>query len=1281
MTTYSFVQYDVLTGGMYFKGTPTPDLDLTISEGSISSLNTKEYLQYIQTEGNLPVTQSASQAIISYLNTVSEIDLNNSKTVVLTIEILDNTTSGNVNIVSKNLDGTKTYALKSSSFSPGVVEWIKPLPTKWITMDKNCPNCIKASFFGTGSSSGSIFNFTGDIGGQYAGTYANGQKSYFLNIPSYSSASGYGNTEQYTVFWKPNVTYTGTDYAGNTITISNQHKWIATPTANIGTAQELSNKTFFHVSSMFTASCPVYDPTPTSLPSWNFRGNQGFFSLNTANSLPDKPCPTFIPNPGTVNWGYNCDPLNGCVSSPSGSIGQYASLSACVSASCSPYSEPTSSTPINYGYLCIGPNQCVTGSINNPGLYNTFLECLQGCPPTYGWNCSNGCVPGTEGNTGSFATYEDCVASNCGVDPIITCSCNPLTNLVTNSNFSNGSSNWSYSPTVYNPLAGAIGFSLGYVQASTVAPLSTSLTSSLFVSQPNMFNVSCSYEVCFQAWQDGDNPSAVISINSDLTTLSGLSNIPTAQTFTYTATTTDLTFYFGVSNGGAARINIDDICVTLLSCPPSPTEDCIIISGSASTYETGSFGLPCNCPSGYISNGAGNCIASGSIVINKKVTGVALTASIVTQPVWGISYPILYYYYDQYGNGSSSISPSTNPNSPSHPSPYFGNPNVYNTAYTFDLLKASFWKGYSTNYNSCGLSAQLFKQIPANTSPIVGSTGSWYGGGSYLNVASSKTYYVALIGDDIFRFKLDNNTIIEISGSSIYQPDPFGQMNYQNFISHKSGNITLGGNPYLPINLTSINSWFQTNWTYRSLHIYPVTIPAGCHYITLEGADTGGTYAGFGGLILDNTTDQIINAQTQYDLNIIWDSRTDLLWNLNTTSSITASCPPGTTSIGTGSCSQCLATGSSIPCGDCLDCFNGILYNGYVVDKGGSSFKGRGTGGIVNTNVISNPINTWVIPDETDWNTLITYLNGGTTPSTVTQTGSLGTIVGGKLKEYTRDSIASCWEFPNAGSTTSTNNSGWSGTAAGKRDNYGNFSGLGFSGYWWSANSLSTPPASNGVLMATRELKHYSSDIFRNIYTKDEGNSIRLVRPTGSNELDGATIFDAYIGNDGKLYDGIVIDSQVWITKNLNETKYNNNVNISLTPNPQTWIASLNTGTSTSCYYSNSTANTSSFEGNINPATGLCYEFPPLYVYQNCNTSEILLQTVSGSTTTAGKTQKAPNGDCWSFVETTTINNNNYVASIYSTSNYFSGSNYVYNNCSDCEAIHTIYMKFGTKNC
>jgi hypothetical protein len=481
MTTYSFVQYDVLTGGMYFKGTPTPDLDLTISEGRISSLNTKEYLGYIQKEGQIIVNPSASQAIIDYLDTVNEIDLNNSKTVILTIEIIDDIESGNVNIVSKNLDGTKTYTLKSSSFSEVIVDYLKPKPTKWVTMNKNCPDCLKLSFSGTGSAIGSEFNFSGDIGGQYAGAFINAQKSYTTYIPDYSNAATYGIGEQYTIFWKPNVTYTGTDYNGDPINIVNQHKWIATPTANIGTPQEIGLKTFFHVSSMFTASCPSYNPNPGIR---NFRGTQGFFVLDSWTNPPGYPlqqCTSFIPNPGSVDWGYNCDPVGGCVSALSGSLGQYATLDECIeSGNCTP--PPTSS---NYGYICNGPNDCVTGSAENPGQYDTFLECLQGCPPTYGFNCVNGsCIEGTEGNLGDFATYEDCIAANCGIDPVLTCSCDQTTNLVQNPNFSQGSTNWDYYPTTYMPTVGNVNFSNGYIQASPIGDLSVSLTSRLFVSLP-----------------------------------------------------------------------------------------------------------------------------------------------------------------------------------------------------------------------------------------------------------------------------------------------------------------------------------------------------------------------------------------------------------------------------------------------------------------------------------------------------------------------------------------------------------------------------------------------------------------------------------------------------------------------------------------------------------------------------------------------------------------------------------------------------------------------------
>jgi uncharacterized protein (TIGR02145 family) len=561
-----------------------------------------------------------------------------------------------------------------------------------------------------------------------------------------------------------------------------------------------------------------------------------------------------------------------------------------------------------------------------------------------------------------------------------------------------------------------------------------------------------------------------------------------------------------------------------------------------------------------------------------------------------------------------------------------------------------------------GLMNENTIEIPLN--------GQWMGGGSFLEVTSSKTYYAAIAGDDLYRLKLDGTTLISLPEIGISSPNsPFNVMHYQ----ARTNNI----NPYIT---NDIPEYFGANWAYKCIHIYPISMSAGCHSLTLEAKDSDEVISGLFGMIFDNTAEEIAAATNISQLNVIWNAFDHLIQFFGN-NPITASCPPGTTPLGPEPCDLCTTVGPSLPCGDCLDCFNGTIYNGYVVDKGGSSVKGRGPGGIVNIDANDNPINTWSIPSETDWNTLVTYLNGGVTPSTVTQTGSLGTVVGGKLKEYTRSSNATCWEFPNAGSTTSTNNSGWSGTAAGKRDESGNFSGLGFDGYWWSANSLSTPPTSNGNKMATRELKNYSSDVFRNIYTKNEGHSIRLVRPAEANEANGATIFDAYVGNDGKLYDGIVIGTQVWITKNLNETRYNNNTIIPSQSNPFSWSNSIFTGIPTSCYYLNSSSYSSSLEGNINPATGECYQFPPLYIYQNCNTSELLIQTVSGSTTTPGKVQKSSDGTCWSFVEETTLNNNSYVASIYSTTNYFTGSNYVYNNCSECEAIHTIYMKFGTKNC
>jgi hypothetical protein len=71
-------------------------------------------------------------------------------------------------------------------------------------------------------------------------------------------------------------------------------------------------------------------------------------------------------------------------------------------------------------------------------------------------------------------------------------------------------------------------------------------------------------------WKEGDNPTAEVGVNGASCYLNGISNTSTATGFTFVADTTDLIFYFGVGNGGSARISVDDICVTLLSCPPEP---------------------------------------------------------------------------------------------------------------------------------------------------------------------------------------------------------------------------------------------------------------------------------------------------------------------------------------------------------------------------------------------------------------------------------------------------------------------------------------------------------------------------------------------------------------------------------------------------------------------------------------------------------------------------------------------------------------------------------------
>jgi hypothetical protein len=79
MTTYSFVQYDVLKDLVYFKGTPTPGLVDTINENKNDISSIRDIIQN-NTTGQLNLLPpSASITIISFLEDTPEINLSNSK--------------------------------------------------------------------------------------------------------------------------------------------------------------------------------------------------------------------------------------------------------------------------------------------------------------------------------------------------------------------------------------------------------------------------------------------------------------------------------------------------------------------------------------------------------------------------------------------------------------------------------------------------------------------------------------------------------------------------------------------------------------------------------------------------------------------------------------------------------------------------------------------------------------------------------------------------------------------------------------------------------------------------------------------------------------------------------------------------------------------------------------------------------------------------------------------------------------------------------------------------
>jgi len=128
----------------------------------------------------------------------------------------------------------------------------------------------------------------------------------------------------------------------------------------------------------------------------------------------------------------------------------------------------------------------------------------------------------------------------------------------------------------------------------------------------------------------------------------------------------------------------------------------------------------------------------------------------------------------------------------------------------------------------------------------------------------------------------------------------------------------------------------------------------------------------------------------------------------------------------------------------------GALYNWYAVTSGKLCPEG------------------WHIFTETEMNTLIVFLSGGTdVGSLMKETGTLH------------------WELPNP---YASNESGWTGLPGGRRNDEGVFTSNGFVGYWWSATEFSSTEAIDAML-------YYDFTFVDSYnYKKTNGMSVRCVK-------------------------------------------------------------------------------------------------------------------------------------------------------------------------------------------
>lgn len=197
----------------------------------------------------------------------------------------------------------------------------------------------------------------------------------------------------------------------------------------------------------------------------------------------------------------------------------------------------------------------------------------------------------------------------------------------------------------------------------------------------------------------------------------------------------------------------------------------------------------------------------------------------------------------------------------------------------------------------------------------------------------------------------------------------------------------------------------------------------------------------------------------------------------------------------------------------------------------------------------------WRVATTADWFTLITDLGGFA-------------VAGGKLKE--RGFIH--WETPNSGAINAYN---FSALPGGHRYYVGGeFTKIGQEGKIWT----STNSSNGGYAM---KFTYDSVSVSQEDQNYRDGFSVRLIKTDSINP-------GAVSDYDGFIYPTVKIGSQVWTTRNLEVTHYNNGNVIPNVVDNATWISTSNGAW---CYYN-----------NMNPDIPLTHTYGYLYNWHAVNT-------------------------------------------------------------------------------